>query len=90
MKDSYWKAATLLLMAVLIVVTASLATSGQSRKSSKSSDDDKKMPEYAEDGVKSVVVEGNKDRYRLSIGGGSRGTENEKIFLYDSWDLVNT
>lgn len=74
MKDSFWKAASLTLMCALIVLVASWA-SAQGTEPMRS------------DG--SVVVEGDKRRYVLSIGRSS-GMETDKYMLYDSWDVAQT
>ena len=36
-----------------------------------------------------VLIEQDKTRYMIAIGG-NRGTDNEKIILYDSWDIPNS
>jgi hypothetical protein len=84
MKDVFWKRTSFFLVVVLVVVVASWATD-----TSKSDEkyQDELMEQAMEQGI--VMVEGDKQRY-LIFGSGSRPTENDKIILYDSWDLTNT
>jgi hypothetical protein len=74
MKDSFWKLASLTLLSVLVVLVASWATA----------QDTSPVPS---DG--SVVVEGDKRRYILTIGKAS-AMETDKYFIYDSWHLGQT
>jgi len=92
MKESFWKIVSLVLFTGLILVVASWATGTpqpQTSKTKKKAQEDEKRV-YAGDEVKGVIIEKSMDRYRISVGGGSRGTDNEKIILYDSWDVANT
>ena len=90
MKESFWRVTSLILTVVLIVVVASWATAtpGDKNKQQK----DKVVPKkvYADDLTrKGIVVEQNRQRF-LMFSGGSRGTDNEKLILFDSWDVANT
>jgi hypothetical protein len=79
-------------LTALIVVVASWATGSpdpqSSKGKSKGSDQEKRV--YAGEDLKGVIIEKSMNRYAISVGGGSRGTDNEKIILYDSWDVANT
>ena len=90
MKELLWKVVSLVLMTALIVVVASWA-SAQSSKKSKDKDDKKaELPDYAEQRNNgSVIVEGNKQRYVLTIGF-RNGSEQDKYILFDSWNVVET
>jgi len=78
-------------MTCLIIVVASWATASPGGKDDKKKDDkDKKGTVYAEQDLPpGVVVESHKGRYSLYVAG-SRGTENEKIMIIDTWDFANT
>ncbi len=90
MKKSFWKVISLVLMTALIVVVASWASAQSSRKSKGKDDKKAELPEYAEQrGAGSVIVEGNKQRYVLTIGF-RNGSEQDKYILYDSWNLAET
>lgn len=87
MKESFWRLSTLVLVVVLIVVVASWA-SGQKKKKD---EEEPKLPNYAEDKLREgVIIERSYERYKIQVGAGNKGTEMEKILLYDSWDVVNT
>ncbi len=94
MKDTFWKMTSLILMTILIIVVASWATGEpvmpQSKRKPKGKEDDVEKRVYAGDDLKGVIIERNLHRYQISVGGGSRGTDNEKIILYDTWDVFNT
>lgn len=88
MRDSIWKFTSLILMTLLIVMAATWSTAGKQKKQTKDKQDPKHV--YADDMTrKGIVVEQNRQRY-LMFSGGSRGTDNEKLVLYDSWDAANT
>jgi hypothetical protein len=93
MKESFWKVVSLALLTCLIVVVASWATGmpqPQSKSKTKKKDDEQEKRVYTGDDLKGVIIEKSRERYRVSVGGGSRGTDNEKIILYDTWDVANT
>jgi len=73
MKDSHWKALSLIATSTLIIVVASWANA-----------QDGSQPPRRE-----VVIEAEKDRYRLVIGHAS-AKEVDKYILFDTWDLPNT
>lgn len=73
----------------LIVVITSWATATPNMGKDDKKKGATKGAATSDQGVKQVIVESNKDRYRMAIAG-NRGTENEKIIIYDCWDLMNT
>lgn len=90
MRDTFWKFTSLILMIVLIVVAASWSSATPQSKKKKSTDKEDPKHLYADDEArKGIIVEQNRQRY-LMFSGGSRGTDNEKLILFDSWDVANT
>lgn len=84
MKDLFWKLTSLVLMMVLIVVVASQASGTHVP------DDEVGLEQLGQAQDKGIVfVEADKQRYLIS-GIGSKPTENDKIILWDSWDVANT
>ena len=87
-QETMWRAVSLVLLIGLIVVVTSWATAEP--KGSKKKDEPPKLPEYAlQDPAGRVIVESNKSRFSIATGG-NRGTDNEKIILWDTWDVANT
>ena len=73
MQDRHWKALSLLATSSLIIVVASWANA----------QDGSQPPS------RDVIVEGDKDRYRLTIGHAT-AKEVDKYILFDTWDVANT
>jgi hypothetical protein len=84
MSDVFWKRTSFILVVVLVVVVASWATG---TPKSEEEAQEELIEKAMDQGI--VMVEGDKQRYFI-FGSGSRPTENDKIILYDSWDLPNT
>ncbi len=79
MKESHWRLTSIVFLTALIVVVASWAFASQQYT------DRTKSGDSGGD----VIVEGDKQRYRIS-GGITKGTDHDKIILWDTWDVENT
>ena len=92
MKEVHWKLLSLSLTTCLLLLVASWA-SAQSR--GRKSADEEPAGTRAEETDESrhaasqVIVQADRARYRIQVGF-ARGNENDKIFLYDTWDVVET
>lgn len=80
MKESFWRISSIVFLTILVVVVASWAWANQQYAEKKTS---------AGSGGGDVIVESNKQRYWIS-GGVTKGTDHDKIILWDTWDVENT
>ena len=86
MKEVHWKLLSLTATTALILTVASWATAQSSRRGTATTagggDEVPGLPPQ-------VIVQSNPQRYFITSSI-VRGSEMDKIFLYDSWDVVNT
>ena len=90
MKEVHWKMLSLGLTTCLILLVASWA-SAQSRGRKSDEETATRAEETTETraAANQVIVQADRARYRIQVGF-ARGNENDKIFLYDTWDVVET